>query len=66
MELMFFSICLNFIFFSSLINFYSGQVIALLIITTVASETAIGVSLLVISYRLGDKINYNSLITLRG
>jgi NADH:ubiquinone oxidoreductase subunit K len=41
-------------------------VISLLVITSAAAETAIGLSLLVISYRLGDKINYTSLVNLRG
>ena len=66
MELMFFSICLNFIFISVFTTNLFGQTIALLIVTTVASETAIGLSLLVVSYRLGDKITYNSLTNLRG
>jgi len=43
-----------------------GQIFALLIVTTAAAETSIGLSLLVISYRLGDKLDYNSLINLRG
>ena len=65
-ELMFFSISLNFIFFSLYTNLIIGQIFCLLIITTVAGETAIGLSLLVISSRLGNKINYESLLTLRG
>ena len=65
-ELMFFSISLNFIFFS--ISNYSnlGQIYALLTVTTAAAETAIGLSLLVVAYRLGNKAEYHSLITLRG
>jgi NADH:ubiquinone oxidoreductase subunit K len=43
-----------------------GQIFCLLIITTAASETAIGVSLLIIALRLGNKINYQSLVQLRG
>lgn len=66
MELMFFSISLNFIFLSFFTHNIVGQTLALLIVTTVASESAIGLSLLVVSYRLGDKISYNSLISLRG
>ena len=65
-ELMFFSISLNFIFFS--ISTYNtlGQVYALLVVTTAAAETAIGLSLLVVAYRLGNKVDYNSLVVLRG
>jgi len=65
-ELMFFSIGLNFIFFSVFTNNQMGQVFALLIISTAAAETAIGLSLLVVAYRLINKITYDSLISLRG
>ena len=62
-ELMFFSISLNFIFFSLFSFNIIGQIFALFIVTTAASETAIGLSLIVISYRLGDKLDYHSLIS---
>jgi NADH-quinone oxidoreductase subunit K len=65
-ELMFFSISLNFIFFSVYTFNVLGQILALLVITTAAAETAIGLSLLIISYRLSNKLSYDSLITLRG
>jgi NADH-quinone oxidoreductase subunit K len=62
-ELMFFSISLNFIFFSLYSFNIMGQLYALLIVTTAAAETSIGLSLLVLTYRLGDKLNYRSLIS---
>ena len=65
-EIMFFSLSLNFIFFSIYTHNIIGQVFALFIITTAAAETAIGLSLLTIAYRLSNKITYNILITLRG
>jgi NADH-quinone oxidoreductase subunit K len=65
-ELMFFSICLNFIFFSIYTYNIVGQILALFVITTAASETAVGLSLLVISYRLSNKLSYDNLISLRG
>lgn len=65
-EIMFFALSLNFIFFSVYTHTTSGQVFALLIITAAASETAIGLSLLTLAYRLSNKVAYNSLITLRG
>jgi len=61
-ELMFFSISLNFIFFSLYSFNVMGQLYSLLIVTTAAAETSIGLSLMVLSYRLGDKLNYSSLI----
>lgn len=61
-ELMFFSLSLSFIFFSLYTFNTIGQVFSLLIITVAATETSIGLSLLVISYRLGDKLDYQALI----
>jgi NADH-quinone oxidoreductase subunit K len=65
-ELMFFSLSLNFIYLSVFTYQPIGQIFALLIVTTAASETAIGLGLLVVVLRLSNKINYNALITLRG
>jgi len=65
-ELMFFSIGLNFIIFSVYFYNITGQIMTLLIITTAAAETTIGLSLLVIAYRLINKVTYNSLVSLRG
>ena len=65
-ELMFFSGGLNFIIFSVYFYNITGQVLALLVVTTAAAETAIGLSLLVIAYRLINKVSYNSLVSLRG
>ena len=65
-ELMFFAVSLNFIFLSLYTYTILGQIFCLFILTIVTAETAIGLSLLVIAYRLNNKINYESLITLRG
>lgn len=65
-ELMFFCTGLSFIFLSAYSYQMIGQIFCLLIVTTAAGETAIGLSLLVLASRLGNKISYNSLMTLRG
>lgn len=65
-ELMFFAVSLNFIFFSLFTFNVVGQIFALFTVTVAATETSIGLSLIVISYRLGDKLDYRSLISLRG
>jgi len=65
-ELMFFSISLNFIFISIYTYNVVGQILALFVITTAAAETAVGLSLLIISYRLSNKVGYDNLISLRG
>jgi len=63
---MFFAVSLNFIFFSLFTFNVLGQIFALFTVTVAATETSIGLSLIVISYRLGDKLDYRSLINLRG
>lgn len=62
-ELMFFSIILYFIFFSVFLNNFMGQIFCLFIISVTASETAIGLSLLILAYRLGNEVNYDSIIS---
>jgi len=65
-ELMFFSIILQFLF----ISFFSfnnlGKLYSLLIITSTACETAIGLSLIIILYRSSSCVSFNSLTNLRG
>jgi len=65
-EMMFFSISLNFIFFSVYLYNSLGQVLCLFVITSAAAETSICLSLLITACRLGNEVNYESLITLRG
>jgi NADH-quinone oxidoreductase subunit K len=65
-EMMFFSISLNFVFFSIYLYNSLGQILCLFVVTAAAAETAIGLSLLVTACRLGNVVNYDSLVTLRG
>ena len=62
-EMMFFSISLNFIFFSVYLHNNYGQIMCLFVVTTAASETAVGLSLLVTACRLGNVVNYDSLVS---
>jgi NADH-quinone oxidoreductase subunit K len=64
-EMMFFSISLNFIFFSIYLYDSLGQIMCLFVVTSAAAETAIGLSLLVAACRLGNVVNYDSLVSLR-
>lgn len=66
LELMFFAISLNFVFFGLYTNVITGQKYALFIISIAAAESAVGLSLLVVSYRVGKKIACNLLKSLRG
>jgi NADH-quinone oxidoreductase subunit K len=65
-EIMFFSVGLNFVLFGVLTNNPIGQVYCLFIVTMAAAETVIGLSLFIVSYRLSNKIGYDSLVILRG
>ena len=62
--MMFFAISLNFIFFSVYLHNSLGQILCLLVVTSAAAETAIGLSLLVTACRLGNEVNYDSLVSL--
>ena len=64
-EMMFFSISLNFILFSIYLYNSLGQILCLFVVTSAAAETAIGLSLLVAACRLGNIVNYDSLVSLR-
>jgi NADH-quinone oxidoreductase subunit K len=63
-EMTFFSISLNFVFFSVYLHNNLGQIMCLLVVTAAAAETAIGLSLLVIACRLGNEVSYDSLVSL--
>lgn len=65
-ELLLLSINLNFIYFSILIDDVMGQIFSLLILTVAAAESAIGLAILIVFFKLyGDisiyKINLLSL-----
>jgi NADH:ubiquinone oxidoreductase subunit K len=62
--MMFFSISLNFLFFSVYLYNSMGQILSLLVVTSAAAETAIGLSLLVTACRLGNEVSYDSLISI--
>jgi len=64
-EMMFFAVGLNFLFISMYVFSTIGQILCLFVITLAAAETAIGLSLSVILMRLGNKVTYQTLITLR-
>lgn len=65
-ELMFLGISFTFIVFSLFRGNYLGELYALLILTVAAAESAIGLGLLVISYRVRKTIYFSSFNELRG
>ncbi len=56
-ELMLLSINLNFILFSSYFDDMIGQIFALFILTVAAAEAALGLSVLILYYRIRGNIN---------
>jgi len=65
-ELMLFGVSFSFIFFSLFFDDLLGQIFALFILTMAASESAVGLALLVFYYRLRGLIEVDFIITLKG
>jgi NADH-quinone oxidoreductase subunit K len=66
LELILLSINLNFIMFSIYLDDISGQIYALFILTVAAAESAIGLALVVIYYRLRGIISLDYINNLKG
>ena len=65
-ELMLLSINLNFIIYSAYLDDVMGQVFALLILIVAAAESAIGLAILVVYYRVRGSISVENIHLLRG
>lgn len=65
-ELMLFGAGLLFLFYAVFFNYGLGQIYALLILTVATAETAIGLGIIVIAYRLNQSISFEAFTTLRG
>jgi len=65
-ELMLLSINLNFIFFSVFLDDILGQIFALIILTIAAAESAIGLAILVVYYRLKGTIAIEQINLMKG
>ena len=65
-ELMLLSINLNFIIFSVYLDDLMGQIFALFVLTVAAAESAIGLAILVIYYRIKGVISINFINSIKG
>jgi NADH-quinone oxidoreductase subunit K len=65
-ELMLLSININFVSLSIYIDDLIGQVYALFVLTVAASESAIGLAILVVYYRIKGIISVNYINTIKG
>ena len=65
-ELMLLSININFIIFSVYLDDITGQIFALFILIVAAAESAIGLAILVVYYRIKGIISINFINSIKG
>jgi NADH-quinone oxidoreductase subunit K len=65
-ELMLLAVNLNFVIFSVYLDDIMGQLFALLVLTVAAAESAIGLAILVVYYRVRGTISVENIHLLRG
>jgi NADH-quinone oxidoreductase subunit K len=65
-ELMLLAVNLNFLFFSVYLDDLVGQIFALLVLTVAAAESAIGLALLVVYYRVRGTIAVEFINLIKG
>ena len=65
-ELILLAVNLNFVLFSLYLDDMVGQLFALMILTVAAGESAIGLAILVVHYRIRGEISVESLNYLKG
>jgi NADH-quinone oxidoreductase subunit K len=65
-ELILLSVNLNFITFSIYLDDFIGQIFALFILTIAAAESAIGLAILILYYRVRGTISINNTSVLKG
>lgn len=65
-ELIFLSINLNFVVFSLYLDDFYGQIFPLFVLTVVAGESAIGLAILILYYRIRGNISISNKVILKG
>ena len=65
-ELMLLSININFILFSVYLDNITGQLFALFVVTVAAAESAIGLAILVVYYRIKGLVSINFINSIKG
>ena len=65
-ELMLLAININFIIFSVYLNDLTGQIFSLFVLTVAAAESAIGLVILVVYYRIKGIISINFINSIKG
>ena len=65
-ELMLLAININFVVFSVYLDDITGQIFALFVLTIAAAESAIGLAILVVYYRIKGIISINFINSIKG
>jgi NADH-quinone oxidoreductase subunit K len=65
-ELMLLAVNMNFVAFSHFLGDLSGQIFVFFILTVAAAESAIGLAMLVVYYKLTGSISIDRMVLLRG
>jgi NADH-quinone oxidoreductase subunit K len=65
-ELMLLAININFIVFSVYLNDLTGQIFSLFVLTVAAAESAIGLAILIVYYRIKGIISINYINSIKG
>ena len=65
-ELVLLSLNLNFIIFSVYFDDLYGQLFSLFILTVAAAESAVGLAIIIIYYRLSGSISMDQIVVLKG
>lgn len=65
-ELVLLSVNLNFIMFSAYLDDFYGQIFSLFVLTVAAAESAIGLAILILYFRIRGKILINQIAILKG
>ena len=65
-ELMLLAININFVIFSVYLDDTTGQIFALFVLTVAAAESAIGLAILVVYYRIKGIISINFINSIKG
>lgn len=65
-ELMLFGAGLQFLFYYLFFGYELGQIFALLVLTVATAETAIGLGIIILAYRLNRSISFEAFTVLRG
>jgi NADH-quinone oxidoreductase subunit K len=65
-EIILLSVNLNFIIFSIYLDDFLGQIFSLFVLTVAAAESAIGLAILILYYRVMGNISISEIATLKG